>query len=82
MTLFFLVLTVGAIVWYLWHRPAPHWSDDPAFRQWLKHSRREQRRLDWLKTREVWRTDLWHKGDAPMVVCLIGLATVVIAVCR
>lgn len=73
MALFFLLLTVGVISWCLWHRPAPDWADDPEFRQWLKQSRRAQRRLDWHKTREVWRTDLWHAEDAPYAIGLVAL---------
>jgi hypothetical protein len=60
----------------------PHWSDDPAWRHGLRQWRRAQRRTDWAAVRHAWRTDLWHTGDGPAVVCLIALAAVVIAVCR
>lgn len=82
MSLLLLLLTLGAIVWCLWCRPAPHWSDDPAWRRELRQWRREQRRTNWAAIRERCRTELWHPGDAAPVLGLLALAVIVIAVCR
>ena len=76
MALFLLVLTIGIVLWTLAHPSAPHWSDDPECRQWLRQSLRTQRRQDWLKTRQVWRTCFWHR-DAGPIMGLIAFAAFV-----
>lgn len=82
MALLLLFLTIGIVVWTLANPSPPHWSDDPAWRQEMKQWRREQRRQDWAKTREVWRTHLWHTGDGAAVLGLLALAAVVIVLWR
>ena len=82
MSLLFLLLTIGAIIWCLWYRPVPHWSYDLTWRRELKQWRRDKRRTDWAAVRQACRTELWHPGDAVPVLRLLALAAGVIAVCR
>jgi hypothetical protein len=75
--LFLYACALVHAAWRLWRS-----EDERAWFRLLRQARREQHRQDWATLRQTWRTELWHRGDGPIIAMLAALAAVVIAVCR
>jgi hypothetical protein len=75
--LFLYACALVNAAWRLWRS-----EDERAWWRFVRQARRERRDQAWDQTRETWRTDLWHPGDGPIIVGLVGLAVAVIVLCR
>jgi hypothetical protein len=83
-----VAMGVGTLIWlYACALVNAAWrlctsQDERDWFRFLREAKRDHRRQEWARAKAEWRTNLWHKGDGPVIMGLLALALVVIAVCR